>query len=89
MGRTLKAQESYLPAAINAMPRCAIPGCVNPIVAEVHIDSYAQAVYQLRGITRRKIMIRRVGDERLFICEAHLQSSDARLNGIEWQLLLI
>jgi hypothetical protein len=34
-------------------------------------------------------MARRLSDERLYICEEHLQIGDARLDGIEWQLLLI
>jgi hypothetical protein len=84
-----KVKESYLPTAIDATPSCAIPGCMNPIVAEVHIDSYKRALYQLRGVVRTKIMARRLSDERLYICEEHLQIGDARLDGIEWQLLLI
>ena len=65
-------------------PRCVVTGCSAPIVAEVHTDSYADALKMFRGIRRQKARSRRVGDERFYVCREHLEN-DSRMARFQWQ----
>jgi len=68
-------------------PRCCIAGCTGELVAEVHEYYYARLLKQLRGIERKRGQERRrIGEERFYVCQAHL--GDARLGGVQWQLLI-
>jgi hypothetical protein len=68
-------------------PPCVVTGCSAPVVAEVHTDSYADALEMFRGIRREKVRSRRPGDERLFVCLEHLEH-DKRMAALGWQWLL-
>jgi hypothetical protein len=80
-------EETYCAVASDASPRCIVTGCAAPIVAEVHTDSYADALEVFRGIRREKIRSRRLGDERFFVCQQHLDH-DQRMATLEWQWLM-
>ena len=66
---------------------CVVPGCMAPITAEVHTDCYSRALLLFRGIRRERIQCRRVGDERFFTCQKHLEQ-DPRMAELEWQWLM-
>jgi hypothetical protein len=68
-------------------PRCVVTGCIAPVVAEVHTDSYAAALEMFRGIRRETVRSRRMGDERLFACQEHLDH-DKRMAALDWQWLM-
>jgi hypothetical protein len=68
-------------------PRCCITGCESELVAEVHEFHYAKLLKRLRGIERgRGWERRRIGEERFYVCQAHLD--DERLAGIHWEFLI-
>jgi hypothetical protein len=69
-------------------PHCVVTGCLAPVVAEVHTDSYAEALRLFRGLRRQKVRSRRLGDERFFVCRDHLDH-DQRMAALEWQWLLL
>jgi hypothetical protein len=79
-------EETYYVVA-DASPHCIVAGCTAPIVAEVHAESYADALELFRGVSRQKIRSRRLGDERFFACQRHLDH-DQRMTALEWQWLL-
>jgi hypothetical protein len=81
--------ETYCAEAFGAdsLPHCVVAGCGAPIVAEVHTDSYGRALEMFRRIRREKVRCRRVGDERFFVCQEHLDH-DQRMAALEWQLTL-
>jgi hypothetical protein len=67
------------------LPHCIVTGCTAPVIAEVHTDSYADALKLFRGIRREKVRSRRLGDERFFTCQEHL---DGQMAALQWQRLL-
>jgi hypothetical protein len=67
-------------------PCCIVEGCTARIVAEVHTDSYADALALFRGVHRQKVRIRRLGDERFFVCQHHLEC-DERMRTLDWQFM--
>jgi hypothetical protein len=69
------------------VPHCVVKGCSAPVVAEVHTDRYADALEIFRGIRREKVRSRRLGDERFFVCQEHLEH-DQRMADLEWQWLM-
>jgi hypothetical protein len=82
-GEPYCAMELYT----DSFPHCVVAGCTAPIAAEVHIDSYADALDTFRGIRRKKVCSRQPGDERFFVCQEHLDH-DQRMAALEWQLLM-
>jgi hypothetical protein len=81
-------EEAYYAATgEEEVPHCVVRGCSSPVVAEVHTDSYADALELFRGIRREKVHARRMGDERFFVCRDHLES-DRRMAHLEWQWLM-
>jgi hypothetical protein len=79
--------ETYCSEEPDSVLRCAVTDCAAPVIAEVHTDSYAEALELFRGIRREKVHSRRLGDERFFVCRAHMES-DERVAALEWQLLM-
>jgi hypothetical protein len=72
---------------VKAEPRCCITGCTGELVAEVHDYHYARLLKQLRRIERgRGWERRRIGEQRFYVCEKHLD--DDRLAGIHWEYLI-
>jgi hypothetical protein len=79
--------ETYYAVASETLPHCIVTGCTAPVVAEVHIDCYADALERFRGIRRGKVRSRRPGDERFFTCQQHMDH-DFRMAALQWQRLL-
>jgi hypothetical protein len=63
--------------------RCMVANCEEPIIAEVHCSSYAEAWKLFSPATANS----RKPDRRIYICEKHLRE-DRRARRVKWQGLL-
>jgi hypothetical protein len=79
--------ESYCAAEVSNEPRCVVVGCGERPVCEVHTDDYSAALLEFRGIYRKKLRTRRIGDLPIFACKWHLEN-DKRMTKFLWQGLL-
>jgi hypothetical protein len=82
-----RREETYCAVPSDVAPRCVISGCVAPAVAEVKDADYSVALGMFRGVHRRKVRTRRVGDERFFVCQEHFER-DPRIGLLHWQMLI-
>ena len=79
--------EFYVPVGSDdAQPHCVITGCNAPVAADVHADDYSTALRMFRGV-QREVRVRRLGEERFFVCAAHM-NDDPKARRLVWQLFM-
>jgi hypothetical protein len=83
---TSRSGKHSVIVAAQAAQHCVVEACRGVPVAEVHCEDYGKALELFRGVRRDKVRSRRMGDERFFLCQRHLD--DPRMAVLRWQLLM-